>query len=160
MPALKLGAVGVTELVGGDPQRRLARGGEAGGGDRLLEPAAQPEAGQAPAALHEQKVGRAAVARVRQGALRAALGHPGVHGHQGLGVQGDHPLGAELAERHLDPGAMAGRVPQAVELQVQQLAKAHAGAAQDRQPAAGEQVVEATDGRHEVAVDLGRQRPG
>jgi hypothetical protein len=62
------------------------------------------------------------MAGMGQGSLRAALGHPGIEIGQGGLVQRDGALRAQLAQRDLDPCAVAAKVPQAVELEVQQFA--------------------------------------
>ena len=109
---------------------------------------------------HEQKVGGPAVARVNQGALAAADCQPGVEGGEGVGVQRHDPFGVQLAERHLQPGAVPGQLPQTVQFQVEELAEPQAGAAEQHAPGAGRDIVELLDGVHECSVDVGRQRPG
>jgi hypothetical protein len=82
-----------------------------------------------------------AVARVRQGPLRPAVGGPVVQRRQGGGVQRDRALGAELAQGDAQPAAGGAVVDDAVEFQVEQLAKPQTHAAQHQQPAAGEPVL-------------------
>jgi hypothetical protein len=58
---------------------------------------------------------------------RGAVGDDAVHHLQGVLIDGDHALGVQLAQRDLDPGAVAGNLVHAVQLQVQQLPDAHPG---------------------------------
>lgn len=82
------------------------------------------------AAEGEQEVGGPAVARVRQAALPAAEGHPPVERGHGRIIEGDDPFGGEFAEWHLQPGPVPGEVPEAVQIEVEQLAQTQAGAAE------------------------------
>jgi hypothetical protein len=102
-------AVGVAELVRHDPERRPVRTGESGGAHGLVEPLAAAPGPQLPAVLAEQEVGGPAVAGVRQGALGAAVGRPGVERDQGARVQRHRAFRAELAER--DPQPRPGPLP-------------------------------------------------
>src|SRR5262249_53878813 len=69
-------------------------------------------------------------------------------------------LGGELAEGDLQPAAVAGKVPDADQLEVEQHAQADAGAAQHGQPGAGERVGQLADGRDQVPVSVRRQGAG
>jgi len=75
-------------------------------------------------------------------------------------VEGHGPLVAELADRHSEPGAVVGAVDDTVEFEIEQLARAQTGAAQDLHGAARDGVVELVDGGHEVAVAVGAQHSG
>ena len=79
--------------------------------------------------FEEQELSQPAVAGVGQRALPAPLGDPGVDHLHNVGVQRHHAFGVQLADRHSQPGAVAGEVQQAVQLQVEQFADAHAGGA-------------------------------
>jgi hypothetical protein len=79
---------------------------------------------------------------------------------QGHLVKRHGPLGGELAEGDLQPAAVAGGVPDAVQLEVEQLAEADAGAAQHCQPGAGEWVGQLADGGHQVPVGVRRKGAG
>jgi hypothetical protein len=67
----------------------------------------------------EQEVGRAPISRVRQATLTSADGGPGVQGSQRHFVEWDGAFGVELAERHFEPAAMSGKVPEAVQFEVE-----------------------------------------
>ena len=150
----------VSELVRRNAQRLPVAAAQPGGRRGVVEPAAQPEGGQAAAALGEQEVRGPVQPGMRQGPLRAAPGHPFVQGGQGGLVERHGPLGGQLAERDLQPAAVAGGVPDAVQLEVEQLAEADAGAAQHGQPGAGERVGQLADGCHQVPVAVGWQGAG
>ena len=144
----------MAQMVRGDTARLPAETTQAGVSGGAIEAVAETEWGKAPSPLHEQEVDRLAVARMRQGPLDAAQRHPGIEGGEGLRVEGNGALGPKLSERDLDPGAVGGEVPQAVELEIQQLADAHAGSPQDEQSVAGKGVVERGHRRHDVAVSI------
>ena len=145
------------ELVGGDAQRVPVVAAQRCGAGCVVESVAEPVGAEASATLDEQEVRCPALARVGQGSLRAAQGHPLVECVEGGGVEGDGAFGAEFAEWHLQPATVAGRVPDAVQLEVEQFAEADAGAAQQGQSDAGERVVELVDCGHQVPVDIGWQ---
>ena len=67
---------------------------------------------------------------------------------------------SELAERHLQPGAVPGQVPQAVQFQVEELAQPQPGAAQQGDAGPGGRVVEFGDRGHQRGVDVRGQRAG
>jgi hypothetical protein len=67
---------------------------------------------------------------VVQGALPAADCEPGVEGGEGVGVERDDPFGVQLAEWHLQPGAVSGQFPQAVKFEVEELTEPKPGAAE------------------------------
>jgi hypothetical protein len=150
----------VPELVRCDVQRLPVAAAQPGGRRGVVESAAQPEGGQAAAALGEQEVRGPVQPGMRQGPLRAAPGHPFVQGGQGGLIQRHGPLGGQLAEGDLQPAAVAGGVPDAVQLEVEQLAQPDAGAAQHGQPGAGERVGQLADGRHQVPVGVRWQGAG
>jgi hypothetical protein len=110
--------------------------------------------------LDEYEVGEPPVAGMGQGALLAAVGDPRVEQRQRFGVEGNHALGAEFAERDTQPCAVGIEVDGAVKLEVQQLAGTHPGGPQQGEPAAGEGVVERGDGGHERPVSVGCQSAG
>ena len=102
-----------------DPQRVGVAAAQACGLGGNFEAAADPAGADAGAAQGEQEVSGPAIAGVRQAALAAALGHPSVKCGQGLLVERDDPFGGELAERDLEPGAVSGQVPEAVQFEVE-----------------------------------------
>jgi hypothetical protein len=79
-----------------------------GGFGGVIEPVAQPPGGWPLASFGEQEVSGAAEPGVGQGSLGTALGDLFVEGGQGGRVERDGPLGGELAERDLQPAAVAG----------------------------------------------------
>ncbi len=100
------GGVGMTQLMWGDPQRLPGGAEQPSGAGRVVDAAADPGGSDAGAGNDEQEVDRPAVAGVRQGTLAAADGHPCVEDGQGVGVEWNDAFGVELAERHLQPGAV------------------------------------------------------
>jgi hypothetical protein len=92
--------------------------------------------------------------------LPAADGDPCVERAQGGVVERHDPLGVQLAQRHLQPGAVAGEIPQAVEFEVEQLTQTQPCTPQQRDPAAGGEVVQPGDRGEQRGVDVGRQRAG
>ncbi len=58
----------------------------------------------------------------------------------GLLVQGHHSFGLQLAERHLQPRALAGDLVHAVQFQVDQFADAQPGGALQQQRIGGQPV--------------------
>ena len=109
----------VAELVKRDVQRRADRVGEAGVCDSLVESLAEAVLAEASASFAEHEVCKVAVAWVRQRPVRTAVLCPFVEQFDGLGVEGNHPFGAELSEwqqRSVDfrsggRGARQGRGP-------------------------------------------------
>ena len=95
------GGIGVPELVRG----HVAEPG--GLPRRPVEFFAEGVLGQPPAVVGEQELGGAAVSRVRQRPARGAELGDLVDQGEGLLVEGDHPLGVELAERDFQPGALS-----------------------------------------------------
>lgn len=161
MPALtRVVAYVWRKLVRGDVERVAAPSSQPGVSDGGVEAVSELVCAESAASVHEQELGGPAVAGMGEGPLASPVGHPCVECGKRGGVEGDGALGAEFADRHLDPGAVRGGVPQAVELEVEQLAQAHSGAAQDGEAVAGEGVAESGDGGHEVTVDVGRERSG
>lgn len=55
---------------------------------------------------------------------------------------------------------MAGELPQAVQLEIEQLAQPQSGAAQQDDPSPGRDIVELMNGGHECSVDVGWQSSG
>jgi hypothetical protein len=95
------GGVGVAQLVRGDvAQPGGARGPVEFGADAVLR--------QPPAVVGEQELGGPPVARVRHRPSRTADLGDVVDQREDLGVERDHPLGVELAERDFQPAAVAG----------------------------------------------------
>jgi hypothetical protein len=72
--------------------------------------------------MGEQELHRSAVAAVRQRTTGRSEFNDPVDDRDGVVVERDHPLGLELAERHLQPGTLAGDLVDAVELEVAELA--------------------------------------
>ena len=107
--------VGVPELVRDDVP-------EPGGPGCPVEFLAQGVLGQAAAVVGEQELGGPPVSRVaHRAAGRADLGDRVDQG-ESLLVERHHPFAVELAERDFQPGAGAGDLVHAVELEVEQLA--------------------------------------
>ena len=79
--------------------------------------------------FEEQELSEPAVSGVGQRALAAPLGDPCIDHLHGVGLQRHHAFGVQLADRHSQPGAVAGEVQQAVQFQVEKFADAHAGGA-------------------------------
>jgi hypothetical protein len=75
----------------------------------------------------DQEVGELAGARVAQRPARGAAGGDPVDQDEGLLVDRHHPLGEQLAQRDLQPGAGAGNLVHAVQLEDGQLADPHPG---------------------------------
>lgn len=122
------------------------------------QPVTEPGRAQTAAARGEQEAGKGAGARVRDRAVPSALLSPLVESGERDGVERDHALGGELAQRDLQPGAGGAVVDDAADLQVEKLADPQPRTAQDSQADAGERVVEARDGVHEGGIDVGRER--
>ena len=101
-----------------------------GGSVQLI---AQSICGDAAALVGEQEVGLLAGARVAQWPAWGAVGDDPVDEPGGFLVDGDHPLGEQLAQRDFQPGAGAGDLVHAVQLQVDEFADAHAGGPQQQQ---------------------------
>jgi hypothetical protein len=97
---------------------------------------------------------------VDQRSLRPALCHPSVEIGQSRLVEWHGSLRAELAQGDLDPGAPVTEVPEAVELEVGQLAESHPGATQDGPTVACKGICETSHGGHEIPVDVGRKGSG
>jgi len=116
--------------------------GESGGGRGPIQALAQTPFCGATSPLHEDEFGRATVARVRQGALSTARGHPCIEHLDGDGFERHRALGAELADQNAQPRAVLPEVHQAVEFKVEQLDDADAGGAQKDEPSPSEWVVE------------------
>jgi hypothetical protein len=154
------GAVGVAELVRGDVQGRAVGAQQPGRRGGAVQAMGEAPFGGPAAPLDEYEVGQVPVAGVRDGPQLASPCHPGVQDIHGVGVQGDHPLGGELADRDPQPGAVGAEVDQAVQLEVEQLAHAHAGGPQQQQAGAGERVGQPGDLGPQGPVDLGGQGAG
>ena len=133
-PALKLGGgEGVPQLVG----HHVAEPGLGGGAAQL---GAERLGGDSPAVVGEQEVGGLASTGMAQ---RPACGPvPGDRVDQGDGVvvEGHHPLGGELAERDLQPGALAGDLVHAVQLEAGELTDAHPGGSEQEERVSAEPV--------------------
>jgi hypothetical protein len=146
------GGVGVAQLMRVDVP-------DAGGGGGVVETAADAT-GAHPAAVDDpQELDRAAGAWVEQRPAASSDGGPLVEGGQGGVVEGDGAFGVQLAERDAQPGAVVAVVDEAVEFEVEELAEAEAGAAQDADGEAGGGISESVDAGHQVAVSVGRERP-
>ncbi|BAS11987.1 hypothetical protein AHiyo8_02900 [Arthrobacter sp. Hiyo8] len=92
---------------------------EPGSLNRVVKAAANPGCSDSGAAQGEQEVCGAAGARMRQCPLGTPFAHPLVQGGQGRVIERDHALGVELAQRDLEPGAVTGKVLEAVEFEVE-----------------------------------------
>ena len=99
--------------------------------------------GDPTAVVGEQELGGAPGARMAQRPARGAVGADAVDQRHGLLVKRHHPLGRELAQRHLQPGALAGDLVHTVELEVDQLTHAQPGGAGQQQRVSGQPVAAA-----------------
>ncbi|OHV47346.1 hypothetical protein BCD48_18430 [Pseudofrankia sp. BMG5.36] len=114
------------ELVGRDVA-------ESGGVRGAGEFRAHRVLGKPAAVVGEKEIGGPAGARMRERpARRAGLGDA-VEQVEGVVVEGDHPLGVELAERDLQPASLGGDLVDAVELEVEQFADAQAAGTLEQQ---------------------------
>ena len=102
-----------------------------GGG--AVQLGAQRARRHAAALVGEQEVGQLAGARVAQRPARRAVLSDPVDEREGFLLDGHHPLGEQLAQRDLQPGAGAGDLVHAVQFQVGQLADAHPGGPHQQQ---------------------------
>ena len=114
--------------------------------------------------MGEQELDRLAGARVRQRPAGRAVRDDPVDQVEGLVVDGHHPLGVQLAQRDLQPGPGAGDLVHAVQFQVEQLADAHPGGAQQQQRVGAQPVRRGVQRRGEPPVgvrgQVAGQRPG
>jgi hypothetical protein len=101
---------------------------------------AQRLGGQPAAVVGEQELCALAGARVRDRRAARAVRHDPVDQRDGLVVQGHHPLGVQLAERHLQPRSLAGHFMDAVQFQVGQLADAQPAGPLQQQRVGGQPV--------------------
>jgi hypothetical protein len=90
----------VPQLVRGDPQRLPGWVEQSGAADSVIDAAPYPVGSDPGAGDDEQVVDGPAVAGVGEGTLSTADGHPGIEHGEGLGIEGDDPLGVEFAEWH------------------------------------------------------------
>jgi hypothetical protein len=105
------------ELVGNDVlQTRLASG--------TVQLVTQSAGRDPPALMGEEEFDELSIARMAKGTTGRALGGYPIDQLHGLLVDRHHPLGEQLAEGHLHPGALAGDLVHAVKLEVAQLADA------------------------------------
>jgi hypothetical protein len=100
----------------------------------------------------QQELDPAAVARVRQRPAGRARGGDAIDDRQHVVVEGDHPVGLELAERDLQPGALSGHLVDAVELEVDEFADPQAGLADQQQGVGGQRLCLGLQRRGEAAV--------
>jgi hypothetical protein len=149
------GPESVPKLMKGDVERPPNGVGESGGGHRHVESLTQTVLAEAAAAFAEHEVSEVTVARVRQRPVMSALARPVVEQCDGFGIERDHSLGAELAGRNAQPGAVVAEVDDAVELEIEQLADTHSGGSQQPDANSGEAVLELADGAHHRPVDVG-----
>jgi hypothetical protein len=146
------GGVGVPQLMRHDAQWLSVGTGESRGGDSLVESGPDPPRSESLSSFAEHEVCEPVGAGVRMGPLRSASGGPLVEGGQGVGVQRHGPFGAQLAERNLQPAPGWPVVDDSGELEVEQLTESQPGAAEQRQPAPRERILQAGDGRHQLGV--------
>lgn len=111
---------------------------EAGSGCGRPQALADPPGLEATTVLGEEEVGGGSAPGMGMGALRSAVGGPGVEGGDGHGIEGDVPLGAELAERHPQPGPGRPVVDDAAEFEVETLTDAQSATAQQHDRRASE----------------------
>ena len=150
----------VAELMQGDPQRTAGWVGERGVGDGGVQTLAEAVLTESATAFAEHEVGEVAVTGMGQRPVRSAVADPLVEQVDGLGVDGNHALGSELADWDTQPTPAGLEVDDAAELEVQQFADPHAGCPQQPDPDASEAVFEPGDGGHQVPVHSRGQGPG
>jgi hypothetical protein len=101
---------------------------------------AQGVPGDPPSLVSEQEVHGLAGAGMRQRlAGGTVLGDP-VEQLKGFGIDGHHPFGVQLAQRHLQPGTGAGDLVHAVQFEVDEFTDAQAGGAQQQQGVGAEPI--------------------
>ena len=147
------GGVGMPKLVWGNGFQSCI----GGGADQF---GAQDVHRDAASLVGEQELDRLAGARVRQRLARRAVRDDPVDELQSLIVDGHHPLGIELAQRNLQPGPGAGHLMHAIKFQVEQLADAHPGGAQQQQRVGAQPVRRGVQRGREPPVGVGGQVPG
>jgi hypothetical protein len=147
------GGVGVPELVrGGVRQAGLA-------GD-LAQRLLQVLGGDPLAVAGEQELGGPPGARVRDGPARRAARDDPVDEGEGFLVDGHHPLGVQLAQRHLQPRALAGNLVHAVELEIDDLPDAQPGGPGQQQRIGRQPVRPDVQGLGETSVEVGGEVAG
>jgi hypothetical protein len=109
--------VGMAQLM----RRDHVQSGRLGNRGQLL---AQCAPRDPPALVGQQELHQSAAAWVAERAPRRTVGGDTIDDHQRLVIQRHHPLGIQLPERDLEPGALAWYLMHAVELQVHQLTDA------------------------------------
>jgi hypothetical protein len=109
----------VSQLVRSDPQLVAGSGAQASRCDCAVQAAPDSGCADAGTAQGEQEVGRSPISRVGQATLASADGGPGVQGRQRRLVEWDDAFGVEFAERHFEPAAVSGKVPEAVQFEVE-----------------------------------------
>jgi len=111
---------------GGEGVAQLVRGGgrQPGVVGDPGKHAAQLVDGDPTAVVGEQELGGPCGAGMGQRPARGAVGADAVDQCHGLLVEGHHRFGRELAQRHLQPGPLAGDLVHAVEFEVKQLTHA------------------------------------
>ena len=111
------GREGVAKLVAG----HVPEPGHLGGAAELE---AQAPLAESAAVVGEEELGRTPVAGMKERTSLGARGDDAVDEGDCLVVEGDHPLGVELAERDFQPRAVARDLVHAVEFEVQELSDA------------------------------------
>ena len=150
----------VAQLMQCDPQRFAGGVGETGIGHGGVKALAEAVLAESASSFAEHEVGEVAVAWVRERPVRTAVCNPLVEECDGLGFNGDHAFGSELADGDTQPAPVGLEVDDAAEFEVQQFADPHAGCPQQPDPHPGEAVLEAGDGGHQVPVHSRGQGSG
>ena len=142
--------IGVPELV--RVGMRQARDGSRSGEFFL-----QALGRDAPAPTGEKELDEAEGAWVPQRAAWGPVGHDAVDDDERLVVEGDHALGAELPERHLEPGSLARDLVDAVELEVEQFSDAQPAGPLQQQGVSDDAVGPGLQHLGQAPVGVGRQ---
>ena len=142
------GGEGVAELVAGHVPEPGLFGG-------AVELEAQGGLAESPAVVGEEELDETPGARVDERTSLGARGDDAVDEGDRLVVEGDHPFGVELAERDLQPRAVARDLVDAVEFEVEQLPDAKPAGPLEKQRVGGQAVLGALErlGEAPVGVD-------
>jgi hypothetical protein len=130
---------------------------QAGFGGSAVQFVADGLGRDAAALVGEQEVSHLPGAGMAQRPARGpVLGDP-VDDLDRLVVDRHHPLGEQLAQRHLQPGARAGDLVHAVQLERGELADPHPGGAQEQQRVGAQPVRRVLQRRQQRPFLVGRQ---